>query len=83
LEEAVYPVDIQVHAMDRKALLRDISSIFANEDIAVTGVNSQTNRKTDQATMSFTIEISDMRQLSRLLEKLNQLPDVLEVRRQV
>jgi len=82
-DEAVYPVDIQIQAMDRKALLRDISSTFANEDIAVTGVNSQTNRKTDQATLSFTIEISDMNQLSRLLEKLNQLPDVFEVRRQV
>ncbi|MES9844681.1 MAG: ACT domain-containing protein, partial [Candidatus Sedimenticola sp. 6PFRAG5] len=39
--------------------------------------------KNDRATMKFTIEISDMRQLSRILEKVSQLPDVLDVRRQV
>jgi GTP pyrophosphokinase len=33
--------------------------------------------------MRFTVEISDIRQLSRILDKLAQLPDVLEARRQV
>ncbi|MCP3868811.1 MAG: bifunctional (p)ppGpp synthetase/guanosine-3',5'-bis(diphosphate) 3'-pyrophosphohydrolase [Gammaproteobacteria bacterium] len=79
--EAVFPVDIQVHANDRKGLLRDISSVLTNEDVAVTRVHSQTNRKTDHATLSFTIEITDMHQLSRLIDKVTQLSDVFEVRR--
>ena len=82
-EEAAFAVDIRVLANDRKGLLRDISSIFTNEEVDVLGVNSQSNRKTDRASMRFTIEIKDMRQLSRLLEKVSQLPDVLEARRQV
>ncbi|MES9878492.1 MAG: GTP diphosphokinase [Candidatus Sedimenticola sp. PURPLELP] len=81
--DSTYPVDIRVFASDRKGLLRDISSILTNEEVDVQGVNTQSDRKNDRATMKFTIEISDMRQLSRILEKVSQLPDVLDVRRQV
>lgn len=80
---ATYPVDIQVIAGDRKGLLRDLSSILTNEEVDVIGVNTQSNRKNDRATMRFTVEIIDMRQLSRILEKMAQLPDVIDVRRQV
>ena len=78
-----YPVDLRVIAMDRKGLLRDISSIFTNEDIDVVGVHTQSHRKTDRATMKFTIEITDVGQLSRIIDKVAQLPDVEDVRRQV
>jgi GTP pyrophosphokinase len=81
--EAAYPVDIRVIASDRKGLLRDISSILTNEEVDVLGVNTQSDRKTDRASMRFTMEISDMRQLSRIMEKVAQLPDVIDVRRQV
>lgn len=78
-----YPVDVQVVAIDRKGLLRDISSILTHEEVDVSGVNTKSDRGMDRAHMIFTIEIVDMRQLSRLLEKIAQLPDVLVVRRKV
>jgi GTP pyrophosphokinase len=83
VDEASYPVDLRVIALDRKGLLRDISSIFTNEEIDVIGVNTQSNRRTERATMRFTIEINDVRQLSRIIDKVAQLPDVEDVRRQV
>ena len=43
-QDSRFLVDIQVHAADRKGLLRDISSVFANTDIDVLGVNTQTDR---------------------------------------
>lgn len=78
-----YQVDIRITATDRKGLLRDISAILTNEEVDVLGVNTQSNRKMDRANMRFTVEIGNMRQLSRLLEKIAQLPDVLTVRRDV
>ena len=81
--EAAYLVDIHILAEDRQGLLRDISSICTNEDIDVTGVNTASDRSNDTASMQFTVEVCDIRQLSRVLEKVEQLPDVLEVRRQV
>jgi GTP pyrophosphokinase len=79
----LYPVDILVNAGDRRGLLRDISSMFSNEDVDVLGVVSQSNRKRDTADFRFTVEVGDMRQLSRVLDKIAQLPDVISVRRRV
>jgi GTP pyrophosphokinase len=79
--EVRYAVDFMVIAHDRKGLLRDISGILTNEDIDVIGVNTNSDRKRDIATMRFTVEVKDMKQLSRLLSKVEQLPDVNRVRR--
>jgi GTP pyrophosphokinase len=79
--QTTYAVDFLVIAVDRKGLLRDISSILTNEDIDVIGVNTNSDRKTDTASMRFTVEVSDMDQLSRLLCKVEQLPDVNVVKR--
>ncbi len=76
-------VDIHVFAADRKGLLRDISSVFANAEIDVLGVNTQSDRRNERANMRFTAEVSDMTQLSRVMERLSQIPDVLDVRRQL
>jgi len=81
--QGTFLADIQIYAHDRKGLLRDISSVFSNEEVDVLGVKTHTDRKKEKASMRFTTEVADMTQLSRVLEKLAQIPDVLEVRRQV
>ncbi len=75
-------VDVQIYAGDRKGLLRDISSVFANEEIDVLGVKTQSDRRHERASMCFTVEVRDMTQLSRVLDKLAQVPEVIDVRRQ-
>jgi GTP pyrophosphokinase len=79
--DAAYTVDLLVIASDRKGLLRDISSVLADEDVDVVGVNTHSERSTDTAAMRFTVEIRDQAHLERVLGKLNQIPDVLDVRR--
>jgi GTP pyrophosphokinase len=79
--QSTYAVDFQVIAADRKGLLRDISGILTNEDIDVIGVNTNSDRRNDTASMRFTVEVRDMDQLSRLLSKVEQLPDVNLVKR--
>ncbi len=76
-------VDISIHAADRKGLLRDVTAVFSNEEVDVLGVRTRSNRRRETADMQFTVEVRDVNQLSRLLEKLSQVPDVVEVRRQV
>lgn len=82
-KDSRFLVDIHVLAADRKGLLRDISSVFANAEIDVVAVNTQSDRRHERATMRFTAEVSDMTQLSRVLDRLSQIPDVIDVRRQV
>jgi len=79
--EAAYPVDLLVIAADRKGLLRDVSSVFSDAGIDVVGVNTVSDRTRDLATMHFTAEVRDVSQLGRVLARLRQVPDVLEVRR--
>jgi GTP pyrophosphokinase len=79
--ESVYSVDIQIDAYDRSGLLRDISSILANEKVNVLAVHTQSYRDTGTARMALTVEINDVVQLSRLLDRISQLPNVTEARR--
>lgn len=81
--EKGYPVDIQVVALDRPGLLRDITAMLANEKVNILGVNTQTGKRDRIANMHITIEIADINKLSRILEKLGQLPNIMEVRRKV
>ena len=76
-----FDVDVVVIAADRKGLLRDVSSVFSDEEVTVVAVQTQSDRRTDQATMRFTAEITDLAQLRRIMARLDQLPDVLDVRR--
>jgi GTP pyrophosphokinase len=80
-ESAAYPVDIIIVAADRKGLLRDVSSVLADEDANVLGTETRTDATNDRASMRFSVEVSDVEQLERVCGKLRQLTDVLEVRR--
>ncbi|MGD8206618.1 MAG: bifunctional (p)ppGpp synthetase/guanosine-3',5'-bis(diphosphate) 3'-pyrophosphohydrolase [Thiohalocapsa sp.] len=76
-----YPVDLVVIAADRKGLLRDISSVLADDDANVLGTDTRSDPSSDIASMRFTLEVTDAGQVDRLIGKLRQLPDVIDARR--
>jgi GTP pyrophosphokinase len=78
---STYPVDIQVDAYDRQGLLRDISLVLANEKVNVIGVNTYSDRETSIAHMRLTIEVADAGKLGRVLSRLGQVHNVVDVRR--
>ena len=75
-----YPVEVELIAYDRAGLLRDITSLLANEKINVLGVSTVTD-KNQVAHMTFTLDIPNIETLSRVLALLDQIPNVTEVRR--
>ncbi len=77
--DEVFPVDVVVEAMDRQALLRDISEVFSREKINVTAVNTLTRNL--QARMSFTLEVQGLGQLKRALELVQDVAGVLSAAR--
>ncbi len=78
-----YLVDIEVEAYDRSGLLRDITALLANEKLNVNSVNTTTDDRDGIARMQLTLEIADIRQLSRVLSRVGQLPNVILARRKV
>jgi len=79
--DRLYPVEVEVTAHERSGLLRDITGLFANEKINVIAVNTQTDKDKDVAHMYFTIEIPNVEGLRRVLALLDQIPNVMDVRR--
>jgi GTP pyrophosphokinase len=79
--ESTYPVDVHIVAFDRQGLLRDITSVLANESINVIASNTFSDKKEHKAHMTLTLEIKNLSQLSRVLVQINQLPNVVEVNR--
>jgi GTP pyrophosphokinase len=76
-----YPVDISIEAFDRAGLLRDITTLLANEKINLTGVTTVTDPGDGIARMSLSLQIADISQLSRVLSQISQLQNVVEARR--
>ena len=76
-----YPVSLQISAIDRQGLLRDISKVLADQKVDVMGVNTRSDKDQQTAEMTIDVEMSDLKQLSCTMDRLQQLPNVLDVRR--
>jgi len=75
---SLYPVSIQVEAWDRVGLMRDITTIVAEEKVNIMAANSL--RHDDHTvTESFTLETKGLPQLSRLLSKIEGVRGVTSV----
>jgi len=83
LPDRVFPVDIHLQAYDRPGLLRDVSALLANDRINVIGIKTYTDKRDMIADMELHVEVTDIGQLSRILSRLGQLPNIIEVKRKV
>ncbi len=71
-----YPVSIRIRAYDREGLMRDVSSLVSNEGISMPSI--QASAKNSLAVFNLELGITDISQLSRVLNRLEALPNVLE-----
>ena len=76
-----YPVEIAVQAYDRKGLLRDVTAVVSNEAVNIIALDSNTDARNHVVDMRLTVEVRDIEQLSRLLDRLQHLPNVSDCRR--
>ncbi|OON39603.1 GTP diphosphokinase [Izhakiella australiensis] len=76
-----YSLVVRVMANDRSGLLRDITTILANEKVNVLGVSSRSDTKKQLATIDMDIEIYNHQALGRVLARLNQVPDIIDAKR--
>ena len=76
-----YPVNLLIEAVDRTGLLSDITKTLADEKVNVIAVNTLSDKKHQTARMAVSIEIQDLPQLNRIMDKVNQLPNVTDVLR--
>ncbi|WBE26599.1 GTP diphosphokinase [Denitrificimonas caeni] len=77
-----YPVDVLVRAYDRSGLLSDISQVLLNEKMNIVALQTSTSKEDNTAMINLTVEVPGLDELGRLLGRISQLPNIIEVRRQ-
>ena len=80
-EHASYPVGIEIQAWNRTGLIRDVSATLADEKIDINAMTTRTERAKHLATVDITVGVGSLEQLSRLMNRINRLPNVTSVRR--
>ncbi len=78
---SAYPIDIYIKAYDRFNLIHDITMILANHKINMLALNTTTNKREQAAYTKLTIELHDLDLLDKVIDKIQQLPDVMDVSR--
>lgn len=81
--EITFPVNIEVSAYDRFGLLHDITGILMREQTNVLSINTLTDKQTNRVALKMVIEVAQLNKLLQTLEKIEQLPNVMNARRTV
>ncbi len=79
---SVYPVAVRIDAWDRVGLLRDVSTLVADERVNMTSVHTD-EHPDGTITIYVTLETRGIAQLMRLLNKLEAVRGVISVERQL
>jgi len=77
----LYPVEMVISAYDRTGLLSDVSALLANEKVNVVAVNTRSDQGDNTASMSLTVEVDSLERLARVMNRIEQLPNVVKTRR--
>ncbi|GAG76936.1 unnamed protein product, partial [marine sediment metagenome] len=78
--DSLYPVSVKVEAWDRVGLARDVTSIVAGEKVNISTMNIA-NHDDHTTSLSLTLEIRGLAQLSRVLGKIEGVRGVISVTR--
>ena len=72
---------VAIHAFDRRGLVRDISSVLADEHVNIETMNTVTSAEENTADVDLRVSVHGLDELSRLLARLSALPNVISARR--
>ncbi len=75
-EEKTFPIPLQIKAYDRQGLMTDISAIISSEPVRL--IDLSLNNRQNLVVINLVLEISGISQLSRLLARLENLPNVIQ-----
>jgi len=75
-----FTVPVQIKAYDRQGLMSDISNIISEENVNLIDMNMKMNQHL--ADIRLVVGVQGISQLSRILTRLESLPNVFEAKRQ-
>lgn len=81
-EHQTFEINLGIEAIDRTGLLKDMTSILFDMKVNVVNIQTVVNKDTQVADIQMMMEIKDLAQLQKVIDKMIQLQNVLKVYRQ-
>lgn len=78
VEKSFYPVELQIYTIDRRGLLKDVVARMSDSKINILAANVATH-KDKTATIDLVVEVTDIKQLQGIIQKIRAMSDVLNV----
>lgn len=79
-DRGLYGVELEVRAMDRPRLTTDVMIVIADTKIHINSVYSRIT-KNNRVVMNFKLEIKDMSHLQAVIQRIQKVKDVVDVKR--
>jgi GTP pyrophosphokinase len=76
-----YPAGIRVVALDRAGLLRDVTTMLADEKVNINSVHTQKKAAAATTTLIMALEVGGVEQLYSVMDRLRAIRGVYEVSR--
>lgn len=76
----VYPANVRIEGEDRVGLLNDITTVLSEEKVNIAEVSTTSTRK-GLALLSLTLQVSDIKQLTRIITRLERVKGVFNISR--
>jgi len=80
-ETTAYTVDIQVTGFNKPGLISDVATVLAKQQINVVNITTKRGKTELVSILSISIQIENTVQLFEVLEKIEQLPNVMDAKR--
>lgn len=77
--QRTYPISVQIKAYDRQGLMGDIYNVISNDNVNISDMNLKVSH--NLTTINLVLDVGDISQLSKVLTRIENLPNVLEAHR--
>lgn len=76
-----FEANVQIHAGDRNGVVRDITTVLANERISLLGLLTKVNQKEQTARVDLKLEVKNLESLAKTMSNLQRIQGVIQVKR--
>jgi len=80
-DQQTYPITIRIEALDRPGLLNEITNVVAEHKVNIVAASIGT-QPDGTATISATLKVTSLQQLSRVLTRIERIRDITSVTRE-
>ena len=76
-----YLAEVKIYSYDKKGLLLELSRIFTEQNVDVKSMNVRTSKKQGTATIEAGFIVHGRDELDKVIKKILQLEDVIDIER--